>query len=875
MKHFTLLLSAIFCLSLSLFAKPVDPIQAEKAGLNFLKTRTNSVHLSGISDLTLVQTVTSQVSGAANSGSSLNYYYIFNAGPSGFILVAADDRVSPILGYSDESAYNVLNVPPQVVKWLESYKSQIRQAITEDMQATDGIADEWQKLLSGQASGLPSKRGSVSPLVAAKWNQVTYYNAQCPYDNTYSERTVTGCVATAMAQVMKYWNHPAKGVGSHSYNHDVYGTLSANFSATTYNWGSMPNSVTSSNSAVATLMYHCGVSVDMNYNVASKGGSGAFVVSDASPITNCAEYAFENYFDYKTSLDGVLRANYTNSQWLALIKGEMDASRPVIYAGFGNGGGHCFVADGYDNNDYIHFNWGWGGAYDGYFSINALNPGGVGTGGGTGGFNNNHQAIIGIQPNSNSGSNAMDMRLYSTIYVNPSPVDYNTAFDVSVDIANFGTSSAQNFTGDYAAAVFNSSSQFVAFVNTLTGYSLEFNKHYTNPLVFSTSGISAMTPGTYTIGIYYKPTGATQWYPVSDGAYSNFVSVVVNGNNDNTLRLYAPITTTPTILIQNKTFTVTFDIANYGGTTFDGDVSVDLHGSDGKWIRELDVKTGLSLPSMTHFTNGLTYTITGGLPDEPGTYQFFVWDKPNGGSWEFLGSGAYANPITVQLSAPGLDPDAYEVNNVMAQSYNLPMTFQGNTAKRTTTGSNCHNGNDYDYYKITLPAGFKYTINARVHDAYSSGNGNTYTLDALVSYSTDGNVWSDAFDDVITAFDVNGANTVYFLVSPYFTGNTGTYLFDVNVTRSALTSVSSVNMVDQINVYPNPSEGAFTVRLDAVKSSAVSIKVMDVNGRTLIEKPIHGLDEVSLDLSEMSNGIYIIQIVTSKAVLTKEIIIQR
>lgn len=873
MRRISLLLILFSSFISIAFSRPVDPELAEKVGLTFLRTRTGSAFLQGISDLQLLYTVSSQSSGAASAQTSINYYYIFGTGTKGFILISADDRVFPVLGYSDESVYDINSMPPQVAKWMENYKSQIRLAIESDITATSEITDEW-TLLSGANAAQSSKRGSVSPLLSVKWNQSPYYNSLCPYDNTYSERTVTGCVATAMAQVMKYWNHPAKGIGSHSYNHDVYGTLSANFSATTYNWSSMPNSVTSSNSSVATLMYHCGVSVDMNYNVASKGGSGAFVISDASTNTNCAEYALKSYFDYKTTLDGVQRSNYTNAQWLALIKAEMDASRPVIYAGFGNGGGHCFVADGYDNNDYIHFNWGWGGAYDGYFSINALNPGGVGTGGGTGGFNNNHQAVIGIQPNS-SGTNALDMRLYSTISISPNPIDYNGAFDVTVDIANFGTGSAQNFAGDYAAAVFNGSNQFVAFVNTLTGYTLDFNKHYVNPLVFSSTGISSMTPGNYTVGIYYKPTGATQWYPVSDGAYTNFISLVVNGNTTNDLKLYAPITTNPGVLIQNQTFTVTFDIANYSSSDFDGDVSVDLHGSDGKWIRELDIKTGINLPGMSHFTNGLTYTITGGLTDEPGSYQFFVWDKPAGGTWEFLGSGNYSNPINVQLAAPGLSPDAYEVNNVLNQAYNLPMTFQGNLAKRTTTGSNCHNGADYDYYKVTLPAGYKYTVNARIHDAYSSGNGNTYTLDALVSYSTDGAIWSDAFDDVITAFDVNGANTVYFLVSPYFTGNTGTYLFDVNITRSAITSVNNINSVDLIQVYPNPSEGVFTVQLDALQSSAQTLRVTDINGLEIMKTDIRGLNETSIDLSGLTNGVYIIQIITSKAVLNREVVLQR
>lgn len=872
-KIFTLLLVA-FSFSISLFSKPVDAILAEKVAINFIRLKTVSPELKSVGDLELIQTYSSQAGSKISQGSSLNYFYVFNAENHGYILVSADDRVFPILGYSDQVAFSIDNMPAQVSKWLESYKAQIREAIEKDMEATDEIVSEWDELLNGTASTQSSKRGSVSPLVAARWNQSPYYNAICPYDNTYNQRTVTGCVATAMAQVMKYWNYPAKGTSSHSYNHNVYGTLSANFSATTYNWSSMPNNVSSSNSAVATLMYHCGVSVDMNYNVASKGGSGAFVVSAASNGTHCAEYAMETYFGYKSTLNGVLRNNYTSTAWLNMMKAELDAARPIIYAGFGSGGGHCFVADGYDNNDFLHFNWGWGGSYDGYFSINALNPGGVGTGGGTGGFNNNHQAVIGIEPPSGGGT-ALDMRLYSAISVDPDPLVYNSSFDVTVSVANYGTSSLQNFTGDFTAAVFNSSNQFVAYVETLTGYSLEFNKYFINPLVFNTTGLNSMTPGTYTIGVYYKPTGATQWTPLSDGAYSNFVTIVVNGNNDNDLKLYAAVTTNPTILVQNKSFTVTFDIANYSSQSFNGDVSVDLHSSDGKWIRELSVKTGLNLPTMTHFTNGLTYTITDGLPEDPGTYQFFIWDKPDGGDWEFVGNGVFSNPINVQLTAPGLDPDQYENNDVIGQSYSLPMSFQGNTAKRTTIGSNCHNGTDYDYYKVTLPTGFDYTINARIHDAYSSGNGNVYSLDALVSYSTDGAVWSDVYDDVITSFNTKGASTIYFLVSPYFTGATGTYLFDVNISRQTSVDVNKVNSVDLIKIYPNPSASLFNIDLSAYDGSVQNIKLTDINGRELKNIETNGSLEVQLDMTEHESGVYLLQIMTVKGIVTRQIVLKK
>jgi hypothetical protein len=312
-----------------------------------------------------------------------------------------------------------------------------------------------------------------------------------------------------------------------------------------------------------------------------------------------------------------------------------------------------------------------------------------------------------------------------------------------------------------------------------------------NPLVFSTTGLAELTPGQYTIGVYYKPTGGSNWVAFADGNYNNFVTVDVEGNNTNKLKLYAAVTTNPTVIVRNKTFTVDFDIANFAGSTFSGDVSVDIHKSDGTWIRELSIKNGLSLPSNTHFTNGLSYTITGGIADEAGTYQLFIWDKPDGGNWEFLGNGTYANPITIQVVDPSLSPDIYEVNNTVSLAANLPVTFSGNSATITTPGSNCHVGNDYDYYKMVLPAGYNYSIAARIHDINSSGNGNSYSFDGLVSYSTDGTNWSDAYDDVISSpITANGGTTVYFYISPYFTGSTGTYLFQAVLTRTVALSAA-------------------------------------------------------------------------------------
>ncbi|MDP3928187.1 MAG: C10 family peptidase [Bacteroidota bacterium] len=815
-----LLTLGLFLSILFSFAKPIDALTAKLIGQNFLTTRTNNASFKSGVTIDLAYTAMSAAQSESAKLTPANYFYVFNVTQgNGFVIVSADDQALPILGYSDEVKFNATNIPNNVQKWLEAYKNEIRFIIENNLVQTEEMRQEWNALLSAKPAENLAKKATVNPLVQTKWNQAPYENALCPYDNVAAERTVSGCVATAMAQIMKYWNYPAKGTGNHSYNHSKYGTLSANFGSTTYNWSGMPNVLNSSNTAVATLMYHCGVGVEMQYDVAANGGSGAYVITSGSPITHCSEYALKTYFGYKSSLQGVKRSSYTQTQWIALMKSELDASRPILHDGFGTGGGHAFVCDGYDNNSFFHFNWGWGGSSDGYFSVNALNPGSLGAGGGAGGFNSGQEIIIGVEPPTSTST--YDMRLYSAISVNPSPVSYGAGFSVTANFANFGANAAANFSGDFAAAVFNSSDQFVDYVEVKTGFSLAFNSYYTNPLVFTSTGLASLIPGTYKVGMYYKPTGSQNWVAFANGSFQNFKEFTVAGNNQNPLRLYAAITTSPSTITRSQTFSVNFNVANFGTNTFNGEISVDIHRSNGDWIRELQSKTGLTLPSNSQFTNGLTYTFDGGIEDSAGTYLFFVWNKPTGGDWTVLGNGTFSNPISVQVKDPSLTPDMYEVNNTMATAFNLPLVFAGNTASKNTLGSNIHLGNDYDYYKIILPTGYNYTINSRLHDSYNSGNSQTYTVDALLSYSTDGTTWSDAFDDIITSpIVLNGGGTVYFKVAPYFTGSIGTYLLETSVSRTSplsaeknITGFITSGLVGSANI--NAANGTVSLMVNA------------------------------------------------------------
>jgi len=308
-----------------------------------------------------------------------------------FVVMAADDCVQPILGYSLTGTFVAKNMPDNVRGWLQGYNDEIQWGIDHQVRANSETAKQWKDLTEGNAKA-GRATAVVDNLLTTIWDQDPYYNDMCPYDSQAGELTVTGCVATAMAQIMRYWEHPIHGTGSHSYTHPTYGVLSANFGNTTYNWDNMPKYINSANNDIAQLMYHCGVSVDMDYDIASNGGSGA--------VTAYVVNALTEYFDYQSC---TYRSKaYYEANWVNMLKTELDAGRPLQYNGRGPGGGHSFVCCGYDSNDNFYFNWGWSGRNDGFYALNNLVPGSGGSGGAGYNFTQDQAAIFGIQPNTPS-----------------------------------------------------------------------------------------------------------------------------------------------------------------------------------------------------------------------------------------------------------------------------------------------------------------------------------------------------------------------------------------------------------------------------------------------------------------------------------------
>ncbi len=337
----------------SLNANPVNLEKAKNIGQKYACVKINNKLKSN--DLHLVYTGTSQRGEIC--------FYVFNAGTTGFVIVSADDRFRPIVGYSNEGTFDTENMSPELAFYLDKI---IEARTSSNAVLFDNTEQEWKNVAAtGELLSRNDGRG-VDYICTTKWDQDSPYNFFAPEaSGGPGGRCYAGCVATAMSQVMKYWDHPTQGSGSHSYYCYGYGTLSANFGATTYDWEHMPDRLSGSSQeeieAVALLMYHCGISVDMNFSPTGSGANSWDV-----------PYAIRNYFSYSNQCNLEGRDEHSLLDWQDMLKEQFDLGWPVYYSGFSESGGHAFVCDGYDDDDLFHFNWGWGGSSDGWFVIDEI-----------------------------------------------------------------------------------------------------------------------------------------------------------------------------------------------------------------------------------------------------------------------------------------------------------------------------------------------------------------------------------------------------------------------------------------------------------------------------------------------------------------------
>lgn len=408
----------LFASSMTLWAERVSEEDAALVANNFMNVRP-----AASAGVLQAPSAKRMVRKSTNNAEENLYYVYENENGEGWVIIAADDVVRPVLAYSETGHFRTDNMPSNLRKWMGKYNRFIARLEADSVVAGEETQAQWRALRKSPRSAQVTHTPVVGPLIETKWDQDAPFNYLCP--GTGSNKAATGCVATAMAQVMKYWEWPAHGTGEHAYrpmdvnNPTRYSTrytdtLYADFENTYYDWENMKNSyqyssTSTQKTAVATLMYHCGVATEMMYGNDNDGGSGTYTLNYSDwDDPQCAQNAFVTYFGYKEPIgymrDGLSAYGKTyykrwrDADWTAMIKAELDKERPILYGGASEEGGHSFICDGYDAEGYFHFNWGWSGENDGYFLLSSLTPGSGGTGGGNYDFSEEQDVLIGIEP---------------------------------------------------------------------------------------------------------------------------------------------------------------------------------------------------------------------------------------------------------------------------------------------------------------------------------------------------------------------------------------------------------------------------------------------------------------------------------------------
>ena len=366
MKTKNLLFIMTLLFSFTLFAENVPIEKAKKVALNFYFEKYNQYEGQVKSDQLSIRTVYTETDGVQN------FYYVFQINNKGFVIVPADDCLPPVLGYSFEHEYVRENQPPNVQYWLGQYKDQVVYAKAYKLKAEENTEARWSRYLSDNFQWNKNQRDeSVGPLLTATWNQDMPYNYYCPYDSSLNQRTLVGCQSTALAQILYYWGWPKSGLGITSWycgSHPEYGLQVAGYENTSYRFQEMVDDPQTVNTAIGELCYHAASVFHTNFSVGASQPDSIFILDNQSLCDTLS---------YHLKLlpgDFLYRDSMPDADWREGLRAQLDAGYPVFYAGYRIYPtiGHFFVCDGYQDEEYYHFNFGWGGVADGYYTLDNL-----------------------------------------------------------------------------------------------------------------------------------------------------------------------------------------------------------------------------------------------------------------------------------------------------------------------------------------------------------------------------------------------------------------------------------------------------------------------------------------------------------------------
>lgn len=820
MKKTLLLTALMLCGAIQLPARQLTPEEALQ--------RANAGRIVPAS-------VAEKLSFTATHNAKALYYVFDNSNGNGFTIVSADDVAAPILGYSDTGKFDAENIPSNMKAFLADYETEIAWAIENGTSTYSTITPM-------------AAKSEIKPLVTTLWDQGSPYNALCPEDS-YG-KSYTGCVATAMAQIMNYHEWPVKGTGSNSYipsklsnSSSISETQTANFGETTYDWANMVDTYTGNETeaqkdAVATLMYHCGVSAFMIYSSSASG---------ASSID--AMMALINNFDYDKSISYHIRNNYHITEWENMIYENLANVGPVYYDGENNEGGHAFVCDGYKDG-YFHINWGWSGLSNGYFRLSALNPNSQGAGGTSAGYNIGQGVLLNIQKN--KGGTATPMIICDGDF-KASPKNSSK----TSGILTFSTGGANGFanysTFDLENVKFGiklvSSSNDVSYLSS-TAVDLQsfyiVEKYQIAAKAFTTNGTFKVTPA-----FQYNGT----WYDVQTGINSiNYLTIEVTSTK--------VTVTSPTLASGLKVSDVTINSPFYLNGYFSIDAKLSC--SEEEYLG--NIKVALYNPTtglLTTATDGIPVNVTKNEVQDINIIEMFTGTTIKAGDYNLAFIDAYSNviseyyPITLNAAVGSTTIDITDMK--MADGNTTAVKQDDFTVISTIT---CTEGYFTDYLYCLI---FPYVYGEQV-----------YSLDGYMSTPQ----FIEANQSVDVSFDCD-MTTTGTAGSEYFatifkydaTSNSLTAINQKQILKFTLAEDAGIDavVVDAVEVkmYPNPADNEINIE---TQSDIESIDVWSLSGAKMLGIGAVGDNNTTVDVSSLAAGNYIVTIRTADGVAAKQLI---
>ncbi len=775
-------------------------------------------------------------------------YYVFGVKDApGFVIVSGDERSADVLAYSETNSFDPDNIPINMQEWLRFYEAELS-ALEENGTARPGY---YQTPAKAEA---PSQFApSIEPLLGnIKWNQYAPYNNYSPIIPATNERAVTGCVATAMAMVMKYHEWPVQGKGSRSYTTDTHKiNLSSNFSQVTFDWANMTdtynnNSSSAANEAVAVLMYNCGVSVSMDFADVSGARS-----ENIAP-------ALVNYFSYDKNAQFWKRDYYTRDEWIEIIKIELNENRPVIYAGHAPDGGHQFVCDGYDNNGFFHFNWGWGGLSDGYFRISSLAPSDQGAGSSIGGYNSYQSIITGVQKPTAGSTIVTQFHMGDTIIYPHGEFIKTGVINVEVKAAyNYGANDLNN--SFLALGVYDNNDNLVKRLHT---YKLEANLPpgwgYSS-LPFSLGGkFDGIEPGSYRVFPIFTSDNDPEWTKmrgyVGRPAHLNLTvtetTVQFSTSNNQLPVLELQELKSTGNIYATKSARIAMTVKN-SGQEFNALLGLVMQKADNPLVTDTIHLQNVNIAA------GETreFEVSSRVNLNPGEYLLKAVYNPANHPYSKLVE-TLGDPVTVQVKMlPAGDPALLLTKTVQLRGSGP--VYIGQKAVLDATISN--SGAPFDNKVISF--------------IFNEAGGSSLTY---IGYQ-------DYFIDQGETVDVEFGGSIdldpgRYMMATFFEGpngwaqmepkNMSKILFDLSF---APTGVGHVKVDNDIHVYPNPVITHLNIES---KNSIKDVEVFDFSGKLVKAQRSPDSNHLSIDVSSMPAGNYLLKVVTTEGMAVQHFIKQ-